>query len=161
MGLYFTGKLTAQPHPFIEAYKKLKKYEDDKHIAKLTIPAPAQLFQQLNLPKNFLGTRAIYPNINDLINDIAAVYQDFIRQFYAVGGRYLQLDDCSWGAILGSSNSISSQRYKELGSNLDDVKELAMRVNLSTSPTFDRQKRLEREGFIKGYHAILDAKKTD
>ena len=41
------------------------------------------------------------------------------------------------------------------------VKELAMRVNLSTSPTFDRQKRLEREGFIKGYHAILDAKKTD
>lgn len=33
------------------------------------------------------------------------------------------------------------------------VKELAMRVNLSTSPTFDRQKRLEREGFIQGYHA--------
>ena len=41
------------------------------------------------------------------------------------------------------------------------VKELAMRVNLSTSPTFDRQKRLEREGFIQGYHAIVDAKKTD
>ncbi len=36
-----------------------------------------------------------------------------------------------------------------------------MRVNLSTSPTFDRQKRLEREGFIQGYHAIVDAKKTD
>lgn len=41
------------------------------------------------------------------------------------------------------------------------VKELAMRVNLSASPTFDRQKRLEREGFIQGYHAIVDAKKTD
>ena len=40
------------------------------------------------------------------------------------------------------------------------VKELAARVNLSASPAFDRQKRLEREGFIKGYHAILDAKKT-
>lgn len=127
--VYLTGKLTAQSHPFIEAYKKLKKYEDDKHIAKLTIPAPAQLFQQLNLPKNFLGTRAIYPNINDLINDIAAVYQDFIRQFYAVGGRYLQLDDCSWGAILGASDSISSQRYKELGSNLDNVKEQLLTVN--------------------------------
>ena len=36
-----------------------------------------------------------------------------------------------------------------------------MRVNLSASPTFDRQKRLEREGFIQGYHAIVDAKKTD
>ncbi|MBP5219878.1 MAG: winged helix-turn-helix transcriptional regulator, partial [Bacteroidaceae bacterium] len=31
------------------------------------------------------------------------------------------------------------------------VKELALAVNLSTSPTFERQKRLEREGFIKGY----------
>jgi len=40
------------------------------------------------------------------------------------------------------------------------IKELAARINLSTSPTFDRQKRLEREGFIKGYRAVLDAKKT-
>jgi len=40
------------------------------------------------------------------------------------------------------------------------VKELAARINLSASPTFDRQKRLEREGFIQGYHAILDAQKT-
>ena len=40
------------------------------------------------------------------------------------------------------------------------VKELAARVHLSASPAFDRQKRLEREGFIKGYHAILDAKKA-
>ena len=39
------------------------------------------------------------------------------------------------------------------------VKELAARVNLSASPTFDRQKRLEREGFIKGYNAILDSRK--
>ena len=28
------------------------------------------------------------------------------------------------------------------------VKELAARVNLSPSPTFERQKRLEREGYI-------------
>lgn len=29
------------------------------------------------------------------------------------------------------------------------VKELAVRVHLSPSPTFERQKRLEREGYIK------------
>lgn len=40
------------------------------------------------------------------------------------------------------------------------VKELASHINLSASPTFDRQKRLEREGFIQGYHAILDAHKV-
>lgn len=41
------------------------------------------------------------------------------------------------------------------------VKELALAVNLSTSPTFERQKRLEREGFIKGYKAVLDPKRMN
>ena len=36
------------------------------------------------------------------------------------------------------------------------VKELAARVHLATSPTFERQKRLEREGYIKRYTAVVD-----
>jgi Transcriptional regulators len=36
------------------------------------------------------------------------------------------------------------------------VKELAARVNLSPSPTFERQKRLEREGYIQRYVAVAD-----
>ena len=36
------------------------------------------------------------------------------------------------------------------------VKELAARVHLSPSPTFERQKRLEREGYIQRYGAIVD-----
>ena len=36
------------------------------------------------------------------------------------------------------------------------VKELAARVHLSPSPTFERQKRLEREGYIKKYSAVVD-----
>ena len=39
------------------------------------------------------------------------------------------------------------------------TKELAGRVNLSTTPVFERMKRLEREGFIKQYVAVLDAEK--
>ena len=40
------------------------------------------------------------------------------------------------------------------------VKELAERVHLSPSPTFERQKRLEREGFITRYMAVVDAQKA-
>lgn len=40
------------------------------------------------------------------------------------------------------------------------VKELAARVHLSPSPTFERQKRLEREGYIERYMAIVDRKKV-
>ncbi|GAB3348176.1 Lrp/AsnC family transcriptional regulator [Arachidicoccus ginsenosidivorans] len=38
-------------------------------------------------------------------------------------------------------------------------KELAQMVNLSPSPVFERIKRLESQGFIKKYIAILDAEK--
>ena len=40
------------------------------------------------------------------------------------------------------------------------TKELAAKVNLSPSPVFERQKRLEREGYIKRYVAVLDPLKT-
>ena len=40
------------------------------------------------------------------------------------------------------------------------TKELAAKVNLSASPVFERQKRLEREGYIKKYVAVVDRIKT-
>ncbi|MEJ5106906.1 Lrp/AsnC family transcriptional regulator [Chryseobacterium sp. MYb328] len=41
------------------------------------------------------------------------------------------------------------------------VKELAKEINLSPSPVFERVKRLEQEGFVKRYAAILDAEKLN
>lgn len=124
--VFLTGKLFAQPHPFINDFRRVQQFEDDQTIAKLTIPSPAQFFQQLIMPANYAGTIAIYPQLQELIRDIAVVYQDFIRQFYAAGGRYLQLDDCTWGAIVGEA---AAQRYASLSANLDDVKDLLLQVN--------------------------------
>lgn len=39
------------------------------------------------------------------------------------------------------------------------VKELAAKVHLSPSPAFERQKRLEREGYIRRYSAVVDHRK--
>ncbi|MBQ9669354.1 MAG: Lrp/AsnC family transcriptional regulator [Prevotella sp.] len=41
------------------------------------------------------------------------------------------------------------------------TKELAAAVNLTPTPVFERQKRLERQGFIRRYVAVLDAEKLD
>ncbi|MBR1463236.1 MAG: Lrp/AsnC family transcriptional regulator [Prevotella sp.] len=41
------------------------------------------------------------------------------------------------------------------------TKELADAVHLSPTPVFERQKRLERRGYIKKYVAILDPEKLD
>ena len=40
------------------------------------------------------------------------------------------------------------------------VKELAAKINLSPTPTFERQKRLERDGYIDRYMAIVDPEKV-
>ncbi len=41
------------------------------------------------------------------------------------------------------------------------VKELAREVNLSPSPVFERVKRLEQEGYIKKYTAVLDPERLN
>lgn len=40
------------------------------------------------------------------------------------------------------------------------TKELASRVGLSQSPVFERQRKLEQEGFIRGYVALVSPEKT-
>ncbi len=41
------------------------------------------------------------------------------------------------------------------------TKELAEAVNLTPTPVFERQKRLERQGYIQKYVALLDAEKLN
>ena len=41
------------------------------------------------------------------------------------------------------------------------TKQLAAKVNLSTTPVFERVKRLEKEGYIQKYVAVLDPEKLD
>ena len=123
---FLTGKLKAKLHPFVEDFKFIKSLESDGFKAKQTIPSPAQLFQQLNIPQNYESTRKFYPSNEELIEDIASCYQDVIRQLYNAGCRTLQLDDCTWGAIVGDA---AAQRYKSLGLNLKEVKEQLLKVN--------------------------------
>jgi len=41
------------------------------------------------------------------------------------------------------------------------IKEIANKLNLTTSPVFERIKRLEKDKIIKGYTALVDPKKVD
>jgi len=61
-----------------------------------------------------------------------------------------------------SLDSIDIAILKILQKNaLAKIKEISAQVNLSMSPTHDRIKRLELEGYIQGYVGILDRKKID
>ncbi len=123
---YLVGKVEAKQHPFVEYFKFLKQFEDENTVAKYTIPAPAQMFQQFIVPTNFDTTRKFYETNDELIQDIGKAYQEVIKQFYEAGCRNLQLDDCTWGAIVGDA---AKQRYDALGISLEDVKEQLLKVN--------------------------------
>ena len=51
-------------------------------------------------------------------------------------------------------------RILQRDSNLT-TKEIAAKVNLSSTPVFERVRRVEKEGFIKRYVALLEAEKLD
>ena len=123
---YLVGKIKAKDHPFVEYFKFLKQFEDENTVAKYTIPAPAQTFQQMIVPANFETTRKLYETNEELIDDIAKAYREVIKQFYDAGCRNLQFDDCTWGAIVGDA---AKQRYKSLGISLEDVKAQLLEVN--------------------------------
>ena len=123
---YLVGKVKAKAHPFVEYFKFLKQFDDENTVAKYTIPAPAQMFQQMIVPLNLESTRKFYPTNEELIHDIGVAYQDVIRQFYEAGCRNLQFDDCTWGAVVGDAAKL---RYSALGLNLEDVKTELLNVN--------------------------------
>ena len=123
---FLVGKFKAKPHPFVEHFKFLKQFEDENTVAKLTIPSPSQTFQQMIIRGNYDTTIKIYPNIDDLVNDIAKAYQDVIKQFYDAGCRNLQFDDCAWGSLISDA---AIERYKALNMNIEDIKSLFLKIN--------------------------------
>ncbi|WP_443913651.1 Lrp/AsnC family transcriptional regulator [Phocaeicola plebeius] len=59
-------------------------------------------------------------------------------------------------------NKVDLQILRTLQENARlTTKELAAQVSLSSTPVFERLKRLEREGYIKKYIAVLDADKLN
>ena len=95
---YIVGKigLTGE-HPFVDHFRFVKALEDENTVAKQTIPSPAQFLAQFTMPFNRGCTEKHYPNEQELVNDIVAVYGKVIDDLYAAGCRNIQLDDCTWG----------------------------------------------------------------
>ena len=57
-------------------------------------------------------------------------------------------------------NDLQLLKILQANSNLN-TKKLGAKVHLTSTPVFERMKRLEREGYIKKYVAVLDASKLN
>ena len=121
-----TGKITGESHPFMDHYKFLRQFEDENTVAKQTIPAPAQMLSELFRADNAEKTRDVYPDYEQLVQDIAAAYRTVIRELYEAGCRNIQLDDCTWGMVVDSE-----YWEKKLGAGVDIEEEARkyLRIN--------------------------------
>ena len=79
-------------HPFLNHFKYLKTLPK-KAICKFTIPSPLLLLLPPCLNKE------VYPNDEDLYADLTKTYTKALKAFYALGLRYLQIDDTIWTAL--------------------------------------------------------------
>lgn len=98
---YLTGRLgKSKVHPFAKHFAFLQQLEDENTVAKLTIPAPAQFYEQFAMPGFWKNSCKYYKDTDELCEDIVKVYKASIEDFYAAGVRNLQFDDCSWGMLV-------------------------------------------------------------
>ncbi|KKI89368.1 5-methyltetrahydropteroyltriglutamate--homocysteine methyltransferase [Bacillus sp. SA1-12] len=96
-GVKVTGKVDFGDHPFIKDYKFLHSVAGE-HVAKFTIPSPNMLLARAQVDE------LVYPDQEELINDLINAYQKAIQAFYDAGCRYLQLDDTSWASLFSEEN---------------------------------------------------------
>lgn len=110
----------------MEHFKFVKQFEDDNTVARQTIPAPAQLYAELFREDNGKATRAVYPDDDALLSDIAAAYRQVIADLYAAGCRNVQLDDCTWGMFCDAGYQ---QFLASTGAKLEDQAEKYLQLN--------------------------------
>ncbi len=121
-----TGQISGDRHPFVEDYRFVHDFESPGVVAKQTIPAPAQTLAEFFRPDNIASTRAAYPDLDKLIEDIAAAYRTVILDLYAAGLRNLQLDDCTWGMIVDPD-----YRRTKYGQDLSVAEEAARYLHIN------------------------------
>ncbi|GAB3046572.1 5-methyltetrahydropteroyltriglutamate--homocysteine S-methyltransferase [Virgibacillus ainsalahensis] len=119
------GKISGENHPFVEHFSFIQQYATDGVVARQTIPAPAQFFAELQRAENKEVTDQLYPDTDELVADIAKAYHTVITDLYNAGCRNVQIDDCTWGMLVGTNNKAAQQ----VGANGEEVGELYLRVN--------------------------------
>ena len=124
---FLTGKLSwSGHHPFIDHFRFVHALATDGVEAKLTIPAPAQFLAQMVMPFALENTRKYYAQNEELIQDMANVYRQFIQAVYQAGCRRLQFDDCTWGMLVDPA-AVYMWGTDEAG--LRQVQEMNLRIN--------------------------------
>ncbi|CAJ1225534.1 hypothetical protein LZY01_20750 [Levilactobacillus zymae] len=95
------GKIAFNPdHPFFKTFSYLQTLVPDDVLVKQIIPSPTMLFRD-NRSDNW---SQFYDSWDQYLDDLSKAYHETIEHFYALGCRYLQLDDTTWAFLISKLN---------------------------------------------------------
>ncbi|MEY8461790.1 5-methyltetrahydropteroyltriglutamate--homocysteine S-methyltransferase [Streptococcus merionis] len=97
-----SAKISGTNHPFVNHYVFLRQVVGEKGgVARLTIPAPAQLyFELIRDAEHVANLTAFYPTFEEVVEDIKKAYLQVLSDLYDKGLRAIQVDDCTWGTLV-------------------------------------------------------------
>lgn len=150
-----SGKLKFNTdHPVFESFSFLKKHCGKDHIARQSIPAPAQLYAELVRGDNEDYVNKFYPDRQALFQDIAAAYHQTILKLYDLGCRDLKIDDCTWAMLCDASfwKTMAGEGY-----NRDELKETYLKLNNLALENLPEDLRLSTHVCRGNYHSTWAA----
>lgn len=104
IGIDVHGKLACEHHAFIDHYKRLDSLVPAGKSLKQCVVAPSHLYGELILQGQVGGN--YYTSKQELRDDIAQVYKDFLDLFAKANGQIIQFDDCLW-ELFSADNTLS------------------------------------------------------
>jgi len=87
-GARVDGKIGFSGHPMIDHFAFVQAHTN--RVAKITIPAPSAIYGRPVLPPIDSG---VYPDREQMFDDLGQAYRKAVRAFADAGCRYLQLDE--------------------------------------------------------------------
>lgn len=108
----------ASDNPFLAHFDYLNNITPAGIDVKMTVPSPSMLHLICCVREENYQPIDIYKDEQALYDDMVATYQEVVKQFYAHGCRYLQLDDTSWGEFCDEDKR---KAYAARGINVDEV----------------------------------------
>jgi 5-methyltetrahydropteroyltriglutamate--homocysteine methyltransferase len=118
------GKVGFSGHPMLEHFKFLKA--NTRVTPKMTIPSPTLMhfrFGRASISKT------LYPDLDELFDDLGHAYAKAVKAFYDEGCRYLQFDDTIWAFLCSEKERVQS---RQRGDNPDELPaKYAKMINLA------------------------------
>lgn len=104
--------INGKNHPFVKHFEFLRDLvKEEEVIVKFTIPSPSQFyFELIRTPEHVAAWEAVYSTTDELFEAIIKAYSEVIQDLYDAGLRTLQLDDCTWGALVDDG---FTKRFRE------------------------------------------------